>query len=237
MTTAPSEERVLTCINCGNQCKSTMFKVYGKEPSTKHVKLTDCTRCNKPIDDYIELDDCILYLDALLLKKRFYRHILNNGLFTWQTTFKLSVLFLLSDAFLHWSTLPVRGNSYVEQELTFYIILLEALFANILTYFWIISIVYCTNTGVNIRELLQGLILCSYIKLFQVPAILWSSEFFSFTKCILEVLHLLSITQCLNVKTGKSIIFNLITTCSSRLILYLLEMSVNKVGYWRTLST
>lgn len=234
-----SQPRLLTCINCGNVTMAAMFKVYGKEPSCKHVKLTECTKCNKPIDDYIELDDCILFLDALLLKKRFYRHILNNGLFTWQTIFKWSILFLLSDAFFHWSKLNSRGGSYVEQELTFYVVLLQALVTNTIAYFWIIAIAYFMNHGIDVRKLFQGLILCSYVKLFQVPAVLWSSEFFRFTTHILEVLLLLSLTQCLSVKTGKSAVTNLVTTCSSRVLFYFLNMSISAVDFsnWRSRSS
>lgn len=231
-------QRFLTCINCGHKCRATLFKVYGKEPSTKHVKLTDCAHCNTPIDDYIELDDCILFLDALLLKKRFYRHILNNGLFTWKATFKLSVLFQLSDAFFHWSKLTSRGGSYVEQELTFYFMLIQSFAANLITYLWIIILVRISNSQINLCELLQGLILCSYVKFFQIPAVLWSSDFFQFTSYILEILLLLSMTQCLNVKTGKSIIRNLLITGSSRILLYWIEMSMNSIGYnyWRIIS-
>lgn len=240
MTHHTNEKRFLTCINCGHQCNATMFKVYGKEPSTKHVKLTDCIQCNKPIDDYIELDDCILFLDALLLKKRFYRHILNNGMFTWKTTSKMSVLFLLSDAFFHWSKLTSRGGSYVEQELSFYVMLIQSFAANIGTYFLIIILVRIFDNRNNVCELLQGLILCSYVKFFQIPAVLWSSEFFHFTSYILEMLLLLSMTQCLNVKIGKSAIRNLLITCSSRILLYLLlEMSMHPIGhnYWRSISS
>lgn len=224
---------MLTCINCGHQCKATMYKVYGKEPSTKHVKLTDCNRCEKPIDDYIELDDCILFLDAILLKKRFYRHILNNESSTWQTTFKLSVLFLLSDAFFHWSKLRSRGGSYVEQELAFYIILSQVFLKNLFTYLCIVSVCYMKR-DVDSQELFQGLILCSYVKLFQVPAVLWSSEFFNITSYIIKILLVLSMTQCLDVKTGKSTFTNFIITCLPLILLYLIELgtdSINGINY------
>ena len=227
---------MLTCINCGHQCKGTMYKVYGKEASTKHVKLTDCRRCKKAIDDYIELDDCILFLDALLLKKRFYRHILNNELPTWQTTFKLSVLFLLSDSFFHWSKLTSRGGSYVEQELTFYIILSQVCLRNLFTYVCIVAIVYSMKRGVDFQDLFQGLILCSYVKLFQVPAVLWSSEFFNITSYIIQILLVLSMTQCLDVKTEKSTFTNFIITCSPLVFLCLIELStdsINGINYLR----
>ncbi|KAH9418964.1 Eukaryotic translation initiation factor 4 gamma 2 [Dermatophagoides pteronyssinus] len=41
-------------------------------------RLTKCQRCQRLVDEYVQLDYNILYLDAILQKISFYRHILHN---------------------------------------------------------------------------------------------------------------------------------------------------------------
>jgi hypothetical protein len=49
------------------------------------------------------------------------------------------------------------------------------------------------------KRIISSLIICSYCKLFHLPAILWSAEVKAITDILLELILLLSLAQCIRV--------------------------------------
>lgn len=163
------------CVNCGSPNNSSVFKMFGnsvtyhsRSPSTAGTsssllssaqnrsgmthKLTECERCKKPVDEYVQLDFNILFLDAVLMKHRFYRHILLNCSISNKNAFKMAVIIGLCEAFQRWTTLngvvsasdqtavssnEVSKNSaslktYFQLEVSFYLIFLCVIIENAL---------------------------------------------------------------------------------------------------------
>lgn len=206
-----------TCINCGFDENSCIYRVYGKPdkvtsttnnknpppptPNT-HLKLADCLRCQDQVDNYVELDNCILFLDATLQKTRFYRHILANCDYSNKVPIKLAVIFSLCDSYLQWSQTNQesdQGKSYVELEFSFYVIFAQAMAESLLLYLIIFAFFICFVRQTDFKKILSSLVICSYGKLFHLPAVLWSAEVKSITDVLLEFIFLLSLAQCCRV--------------------------------------
>lgn len=65
----------MLCVSCLAPTDS-LYVTY----SNKHIQLTQCTECHKPVDKYVERDNVILFIDLLLLKSGAYRHLVFNTL-------------------------------------------------------------------------------------------------------------------------------------------------------------
>lgn len=65
----------MLCVSCLTPTDS-LYVTY----SNKHIQLTQCTNCHKPVDKYVERDNVILFIDLLLLKSGAYRHLVFNTL-------------------------------------------------------------------------------------------------------------------------------------------------------------
>lgn len=61
------------CINCGNDVDE-LYKKY----SSSVLKISNCNKCNKVADKYIEFETLIIVIDLILLSRPAYRHILYN---------------------------------------------------------------------------------------------------------------------------------------------------------------
>ncbi|KAH9418968.1 sterol homeostasis protein [Dermatophagoides pteronyssinus] len=120
-------------------------------------RLTKCQRCQRLVDEYVQLDYNILYLDAILQKISFYRHILHNcRMASNKSALKMALIFYFCEAFQRWSTsngvtftserktTPVSSSSsssassYFQLEVSFYYnflcIILESSLFNLLFY-------------------------------------------------------------------------------------------------------
>lgn len=168
------------CVNCGFPNNASVFKMYGnsvtyhsRSPSTAGTsssllssaqnksgmthKLTECERCKKPVDEYVQLDFNILFLDAILMKQSFYRHILLNCTISNKNALKMAVIIGLCEAFQRWTTLngvvsasdhpqaasdpsaasrqhSVSSKTYFQLEVSFYLIFLCVIIENALFY-------------------------------------------------------------------------------------------------------
>lgn len=165
------------CVNCGSPNHASVFKLYGnsvtyhsRSPSTAGTsssllssaqnrsgmthKLTECDRCKKPVDEYVQLDFNILFLDAILMKQSFYRHILLNCSISNKNALKMAVIIGLCEAFQRWTTLngvvsasdqttvssdshavsksSVSSKTYFQLEVSFYLIFLCVIIENAL---------------------------------------------------------------------------------------------------------
>ncbi|KAF7487979.1 hypothetical protein SSS_10767 [Sarcoptes scabiei] len=111
------------CIHCGYGGNRNVYKIYGdqinyhcRSPSSAldldvqrsrstTPRLTKCSKCFDFVDDYVQLDYNILYLDAILQRKTFYRHILLNcEILSKKLALKMALVFFFCDAFQRWTT-------------------------------------------------------------------------------------------------------------------------------------
>nr|NP_001137995.1 ACAT-related protein required for viability 1, isoform C [Drosophila melanogaster]ACL83350.1 ACAT-related protein required for viability 1, isoform C [Drosophila melanogaster] len=68
-----SEKKRFVCVNCGHRVKE-LFKKYSNT-----MKTTQCDNCHQITDKYIEFEEFIILIDALLLDSCAFRHIIYNG--------------------------------------------------------------------------------------------------------------------------------------------------------------
>ncbi|CBX90893.1 hypothetical protein LEMA_P059270.1 [Plenodomus lingam JN3] len=131
------------CISCRYPVK-TLYTTYSKADDRalgKGVRLTQCPRCKRFADKYVEHDFVVLFIDLILIKPELYRHLLFNRLgrdddkfdvcsphalshrsqMLMRTThhpqrsiLRLSILLLLFDVYLTWARiekLPLPPSS------------------------------------------------------------------------------------------------------------------------------
>ncbi|KAL5371601.1 hypothetical protein PMIN06_000768 [Paraphaeosphaeria minitans] len=98
------------CIECRAPVK-TLYTSYSKADDRalgKGVRLTQCPRCKRFADKYIEHDFVVIFIDLVLIKPQVYRHLLFNKLgleddrFD-RSIFRLGTLLLLFDVYLTWA--------------------------------------------------------------------------------------------------------------------------------------
>lgn len=214
-----SQNGPYVCVNCGYSDNQSVFKIYGKSgngdnvslsavnPASSHLKLTECSHCNQPVDEYVQLDNCILFLDAILQKQSFYRHILLNCQFASKIPLKLAVVFGLCDAYRKWSSLNEAQHykSYIELEFSFYLIFTRSILENFLFYSVLYFLFNILAAPARSKNLLSSFIICSYGKIFALPAILWANELSPIIDVLLELFLLISLIQCCRVKANNFI--------------------------------
>ncbi|KAL6717217.1 hypothetical protein ACLMJK_005132 [Lecanora helva] len=79
-----------------------------KAGSGRDVRLTQCPRCKRFADKYVEHDYVVLFIDLVLVKPQVYRHLLFNRLCRDDdkldpSILRLGTLLLLFDVYLTWS--------------------------------------------------------------------------------------------------------------------------------------
>ncbi|EGP88098.1 unnamed protein product [Zymoseptoria tritici ST99CH_1A5] len=98
------------CIECRYPV-ATLYTTYSKADDKalgKGVRLTQCPRCKRFADKYVEHDFVVLFIDLVLIKPQVYRHLLFNRLGREDDTLdpsikRLGVLLLLFDVYLTWA--------------------------------------------------------------------------------------------------------------------------------------
>ncbi|CAO2652873.1 Nn.00g022840.m01.CDS01 [Neocucurbitaria sp. VM-36] len=109
------------CIECRLPVK-TLYTTYSKADDRalgKGVRLTQCPRCKRFADKYVEHDFVVLFIDLVLIKPQVYRHLLFNRLGRDDDKFdrsilRLGILLLLFDVYLTWARiekLPLPTSS------------------------------------------------------------------------------------------------------------------------------
>ncbi|XP_033158089.1 protein ARV 2 isoform X2 [Drosophila mauritiana] len=86
-----TEKKRFVCVNCGHRVKE-LFKKYSNT-----MKTTQCDKCHQITDKYIEFEEFIILIDALLLDSCAFRHIIYNGDF--KLYWKVSLVVLLLESF------------------------------------------------------------------------------------------------------------------------------------------
>ncbi|KAL9624465.1 MAG: hypothetical protein Q9160_001428 [Pyrenula sp. 1 TL-2023] len=147
------------CISCSTPVKN-LFTTYSKADDRslgKGVRLTQCPKCKRFADKYVEHDFVVLFIDLVLIKPQVceietltdqdkssdaltlltqvYRHLLFNRLGRPDDTLdpsiiRLGILLLLFDVYLTWARIETsyRGDSNQRQSLSGAPILLQYLF-------------------------------------------------------------------------------------------------------------
>ncbi|KAJ6154110.1 hypothetical protein N7485_012479 [Penicillium canescens] len=98
------------CIECSYPV-SHLYSAYSRADDRsqgKGVRLTQCPRCQRFADKYVEYDFVVLFIDLVLIKPQVYRHLLFNRLGRDDNRFdrsiiRLGVLLLLFDVYLTWA--------------------------------------------------------------------------------------------------------------------------------------
>ncbi|KAF2835974.1 ARV1-like protein [Patellaria atrata CBS 101060] len=98
------------CIECKLPVPH-LYTSYSKADDKslgRGVKLTQCPRCKRFADKYVEHDFVVLFIDLVLIKPQVYRHLLFNRLGREDERFdpsilRLGILLLLFDVYLTWA--------------------------------------------------------------------------------------------------------------------------------------
>ncbi|PGH00899.1 hypothetical protein GX51_05563 [Blastomyces parvus] len=98
------------CIECCCPV-SHLYTSYSKADDRslgKGVRLTQCPRCKRFADKYVEHDFVVLFIDLVLIKPQVYRHLLFNRIGRSDNKFdrsiiRLGTLILLFDVYLSWA--------------------------------------------------------------------------------------------------------------------------------------
>ncbi|KAF2475809.1 Arv1-domain-containing protein [Lindgomyces ingoldianus] len=98
------------CIECRFPVEA-LYTAYSKADDRslgKGVRLTQCPRCKRFADKYVEHDFVVLFIDLVLIKPQVYRHLLFNRLGRDDDKFdrsivRLGILLLLFDVYLTWA--------------------------------------------------------------------------------------------------------------------------------------
>ncbi|KAL4870040.1 hypothetical protein BDV12DRAFT_69213 [Aspergillus spectabilis] len=107
------------CIECSYPV-SHLYSAYSRADDRslgKGVRLTQCPRCKRFADKYVEHDFVVIFIDLVLIKPQVYRHLLFNRLEGDEHSFdrsiiRLGVLLLLFDVYLTWAR--IEKSPYIE---------------------------------------------------------------------------------------------------------------------------
>ncbi|KAJ5172795.1 Arv1 protein [Penicillium capsulatum] len=113
------------CIECSYPV-SHLYSAYSRADDRsqgKGVRLTQCPRCQRFADKYVEYDFVVIFIDLVLIKPqpKVYRHLLFNRLGRDDNRFdrsivRLGILLLLFDVYLTWARLekdPSLARTFV----------------------------------------------------------------------------------------------------------------------------
>ncbi|XP_049865067.1 protein ARV1 [Pectinophora gossypiella] len=90
-----TELKQFRCVNCGKPTGA-LYRTYG--PSV--LKLNKCAKCKCIVDKYIEYDNVIVMIDAVLISKEAQRHIIYNTEF--KSYWKLFIVLMLLETYGVW---------------------------------------------------------------------------------------------------------------------------------------
>uniref|UniRef100_A0A131YND4 Protein ARV n=1 Tax=Rhipicephalus appendiculatus TaxID=34631 RepID=A0A131YND4_RHIAP len=191
MTVKPS----YACVHCG-ETQQQLYKSYGPDL----LKLSRCSRCNRVVDEYIEMEFSIVLIDAVLQKLEAYRHIIFNvGM---GRPWKIALLFLLGEALEHWMSRQQTHKAGYDLEWHFYIICLFLVASNAV---FIAAVILLTRLSARClcdwTLLARAVILGSYGKLLALPANLWGCDRFQ-SQLFLATFFLFSQVQACRAITG-----------------------------------
>ncbi|KAK3783417.1 hypothetical protein RRG08_033678 [Elysia crispata] len=201
------------CIECGSGV-DTLYRDY----KGGSIKISRCISCGNVADKYVEYDSVIIILDALLLQRQAYRHLLINK--RSDSPWHLALLLWICDAFsklvLQRSELSSKGllgedpinYSYLGMELYLnYIIAaseLLTLLSAVLVVFFIKHMWHQRDTGMNSELITRAVIVASLGRVLAIPALLWGQSYGQLYVTLCEGFVCLSSLQALRVVSEGS---------------------------------
>ena len=228
------------CVNCGHPNRD-IYKIYGnmvrhhsRSPSTSAAlmsnmsnkctmtpRLSKCEQCHQLVDEYVQLDTNILYLDAILQRQSFFRHILLNcKQCNTKSVMKMALIIFFCEAFQRWSSIngvnfscdkqtdqfPVVTHTYFHLEVSFYYhvfcVFTENVLFNLVFYisFKLFAMYRTKNREMPEKPTLWqstcAMIICSYGKLFLIPSNLYAGELKPILDLMIHFFCFVSATQC-----------------------------------------
>lgn len=214
----------VVCVNCGYQSNPSLVKVYKNllddcdsvgddEPNQQsrkcinpfNLKLADCLNCSQPVDFYLQMDNCLLLLDAILIKTTFFRHIIHNCQPPKFLPVKLFIVYCFCETFKDWSSACNQKITQHHQfESIFYDIFFKSIISNGL-FFITIYLMFTRETSMsNGKHFLSSLVITSFCKLYKLPVTLWPSEHQNLIDLLLEINLFASLIKCCSISShGK----------------------------------
>ncbi|KAI5643565.1 arv1-like family domain-containing protein [Phthorimaea operculella] len=90
-----SKTKDYVCVNCGKPAAA-LYRTYG--PSV--LKLNKCKSCKVFVDKYVEYDNVIIMIDAVLISKEAQRHVILN--IDFKSYWKLFIILTLLETYGVW---------------------------------------------------------------------------------------------------------------------------------------
>ncbi|TDG42087.1 hypothetical protein AWZ03_011489 [Drosophila navojoa] len=180
------------CVSCGNPVRE-LIKKYSNT-----VKPTHCDKCNQITDKYIEVEEFIILIDALLLVSAAFRHMICNGNF--KLYWKISLVVLLLESFALCRQKRGDESNTALHEKGFYMCTLQ----NIGEYLLITLLLLFITALLNMRQLvkiglasvtliiLKVVAISNFSKFFLLPILVWRSNTTDFGR----KLHYIKIKYC-----------------------------------------
>ncbi|XP_034481885.1 protein ARV1 isoform X1 [Drosophila innubila] len=191
------------CVSCGNPVR----ELYKKYSNT--VKPTHCVKCNQITDKYIEVEEFIILIDALLLVSSAFRHMIYNGKF--KLYWKISLVVLLLESFALCRQQRADGSNTALYERGFYMSALqnigEYLLMTVLLLFITALLGFGQLSKVGFAPLaltiLKVVAISNFSKFFLLPILVWGSNTTDFGRNLHYMLvtghHLCSLVMAYNV--------------------------------------
>ncbi|GFS06987.1 protein ARV1-like [Elysia marginata] len=196
------------CIECGSEI-DTLYRDY----KGGSIKISRCKVCDKVADKYVEYDPVVILLDALLLQRQAYTHLLINT--KSDSPWHLALLLWICDAFsklvLQRSELSNKGllgehpinYSYLGLELYLnYIIAaseLLTLLATVLVVFFIKRVLHHRHISINSKLITRAVIVANLGRVLAIPALLWGQSYGQLYSVLCQGYVCLSSVQALRV--------------------------------------
>ncbi|XP_030383214.1 protein ARV1 [Scaptodrosophila lebanonensis] len=170
------EKPKYVCINCGHGVRD-LHKNYSNT-----VKTTHCEQCKKVADKYIEFEELIILLDALLLSQQAFRHMIYNDSF--KLYWKISLVLLLLESFALCRQRRDDESGSPVNEKSFYMCVLQ----NIGDYVFITLLLLLVTTlrgGIKFPKaglgsftitLLKAVVISNLSKFFLLPILVWRNN-------------------------------------------------------------
>ncbi|KAH8406048.1 hypothetical protein KR215_003967 [Drosophila sulfurigaster] len=191
------------CVSCGNPVR----ELYKKYSNT--VKPTHCNKCNQITDKYIEVEEFIILIDALLLVSSAFRHMIYNGKF--KLYWKISLVVLLLESFALCRQNREDGVNTALYEKGFYMSALQNLGEYLMITVLLLFITVILGVGqlskVSLASLtltiLKVVAISNFSKFFLLPILVWGSNTTDFGRNLHYMLvtghHLCSLVMAYNV--------------------------------------
>ncbi|KAF8245156.1 Arv1-like protein [Wilcoxina mikolae CBS 423.85] len=185
----PGPPPLFICIECSYPVSSlyTAYSSADDHSLGRGVRLTQCPRCKRFADKYVEHDFVVLFIDMVLIKPQVYRHLLFNHLGRTDDKLdgsikRLGVLLLLFDVYLTWARvekqIPTSNPGILNQPIVvqYLFFLLLCFTESILFHFSIRLLTFYLLSFPRPNAVSTALLVSSCTKLFPILMVIWKYD-------------------------------------------------------------